>query len=248
MGFGIPLAIAGASLLGGILANKQSKENQESANEMSQASAREQMAFQERMANTQHQRQVEDLRKAGLNPILSANSGAGAPSGASMTAGAARMEDVLSKGVSSALDARRLKNELESTESSIALNKAQEENVQTQRELNISSAKKVQSDTLFRNQETLRLARENKMQGKAYNNLEKVVELQAETAKEQARIDNKMSTVDAVIKRIGNVMGSVGNVFNVFRGRSSGGRDYDESLVNPGTGEVYRERQIRYKK
>jgi len=110
--------IGGASsLIGGWFGRKGAKEQ----NRASIRQAQKQMAFQERMSSTAHQREVKDLRAAGLNPILSAGgSGASSPGGAS-----APQVDEYAPAISSALQIKRLAQDLKNLQATERLTNAQ---------------------------------------------------------------------------------------------------------------------------
>jgi len=97
-----------------------------STNRAASAQAARSMEFEERLSKTAHQRQVADMRLAGLNPILSATGGKGASTPAGKAAPVIDPAATATKSAATALQAKRMIAEINQLEAQTNVSYAQD--------------------------------------------------------------------------------------------------------------------------
>ena len=211
--------------------------------------------FQERMANTAYGRATNDMRAAGINPMLAyMQGGASAPSGSTASAGVGAAQESTTAGISnSAVAATRIKAELENLQQNTEATRAQES--KTISDTNLNNEK-----TLTQIEETLNKSKERELiefqkaqtaqqTALARKNTE-IAETNAKVQKAQlpanlkkAQIDGQLAPFDAVLDRVGTVLQGINSAKGIMTPIPAPALQKGQGIIDMKTGEVIKERK-----
>lgn len=196
-------------------------------NKKNAEAAQRQTDYQTLMSNTAHQRQVADLKAAGLNPILSANTGASAPAGASIAAQNPVPDNFLGKAVASATDAARTEKDLKLKSTEMDLNRGALELQHKQGEAAVASAKSATAQ-----------AEKAKQEKEALEAEMPAIRSQSALDAKRNKLDEKFVETDAILSRGSQVLHGGNSARDLFRRRNN---TMDRTDYNSKTGEITRE-------
>jgi hypothetical protein len=202
------LGLAGMLAMGGLssagsaygqhLENQGNRELQDKSHAFSSHEAQKNREWQQMMSSTSYQRSMQDMRTAGLNPMLAfKQGGASTPSGSSGSSTPARVGSVLGSAVSSARDTLRYKKEVAAVDSQIKLN---------------DMAAKTQASQAKLNETNATVSAKN---ARALDATIGAVSQRAKAEKATAVWDEKAATYDAFQRRIHNLLGTTGSALDV---------------------------------
>lgn len=212
---------AGTTAFNAYSSSQQANENQrasQQANSTNLQIARENNAYSSHMANTAHQRQVADLKAAGLNPLLSANGGASSPNPSAVSVQAtpnsshAGVSAALRNGLTDSVSLMNTQKDLQQKDANLALTRMQTHAQEAQRELSASSALKNFNDLQQPERDgyhsgTRRSAYESKLAAEIAEN--KLHEM-------RSRTDQAMHKFDSTNKRIQAGLGTASSAIDVI--------------------------------
>ena len=211
MGWG---AFAGA-VAGALISNKGSSDKNKAQKEaavgtsaFNAAEAKKNRDFQERMSSTAHQRQVEDLRKAGINPILSAKyGGSSTPTGSAAQGVMPQIVDEWTPAVNSAMSVMQTSSNVDLQQSQTEVNEVQVDkviqeikNLQVSENLSYMQLEQIAATTVKLREEVKKVAAETK--GVEYQNVEKRILADFYNSAEPARIAKSIGVDASLLKSI----------------------------------------------